>query len=288
LIDSFFIIKKFKPDLLFSTGGFVSVPPVIIAKFLKVKTIIHEQTIDAGLANKIAGKFADKICVTFNESKKYFPQHKTIVTGIPLRKEIFLSTKEYAKKRYDFDYNRPTIFFTGGGLGCHLLNETAIKIIPKLLEKVNIIFQTGNANGGNDHKIMKNLFNELPEKTRKNFIVYNFINDELADILKLTDLAIARSGAGTVCEFIALKIPAIFIPLAIATNNEQYKNAMIMQSLGSAIILEEENLNENTLIDNIESILFTDKLSLMKNNFNNIENIDGREKILELILKDFN
>ncbi|HPO48831.1 MAG TPA: undecaprenyldiphospho-muramoylpentapeptide beta-N-acetylglucosaminyltransferase [Spirochaetota bacterium] len=285
LFDSFFIIKKFSPDLLFSTGGFVSVPPVIAAKLLKKKVIIHEQTIDAGLANKISSKFADKICITFKESLRYFPNNKTVVTGIPLRENIFEGNKDRGLERFGFDKNLPTVFFTGGGLGCHILNRTALKIMPQLLEKTNVIFQTGGSNNGNDFIEMKKIKEELPSDLKKRFVVYDFVNEELGDVFKITDLAVARSGAGTVCELIALKIPAIFIPLSIATNNEQYKNAEIMKNAKAAKIIEENILTESILYETINDILFSDSIKKMKESFKNIEDTNGREKILNLILE---
>jgi len=288
LVDSFFILKKFKPNLLFSTGGFVAVPPVVVANLLGIKTVIHEQTIDAGLANKISSKFADKVCLTFKESEKYFPKNKVIVTGIPLREKIYQSDIDGAKKRFGFDYSRPTVFFTGGGLGCHTLNKISLRVIPLLLEKVNVIYQSGNSNEGEDYRLLEEMASKLSSEKRANFKLFNFVNDEIADIFKITDLAIGRSGAGTVCELAALKIPAIFIPLAIATKNEQYKNAKLLSDIGSAIIIEETNLNENFLIGTIESILFTDKLSIMKNNFEKMKSIDGRDLLLELILNLIN
>jgi UDP-N-acetylglucosamine--N-acetylmuramyl-(pentapeptide) pyrophosphoryl-undecaprenol N-acetylglucosamine transferase len=291
IINGFFqsrkIIKEFNPDLLFSTGGFVSVPPVVGAKFAKVPVIIHEQTIDAGLANKIAGHFAGKICLTFSESKKFFPAKKVVVTGIPLREEIFSGNVDSAKKRFGFDFEKPVLFFYGGGLGCHKLNVVGLQIIEKLLDKCNVIFQTGKSNGSKDFLELKKLCENLPEEKKRRFQVYDFINEEISDIYKIATLVIARSGAGTVCELTSLKIPAIFIPLAIATRNEQYKNASIMKNAGSAVIIEEKDLTAERLNLEIENILFTDGLKKMKENFSKIENPDGKQKILEMMISFF-
>jgi UDP-N-acetylglucosamine--N-acetylmuramyl-(pentapeptide) pyrophosphoryl-undecaprenol N-acetylglucosamine transferase len=284
LIQCFFLIRQFKPDLLFSTGGFVSIPPVIAAKFAGVKVIIHEQTIDAGLANKIAAKFADRICITFTESGKYFPAAKTELTGIPLRKEIFSGTRESAASRFGFDLKLPVLFFYGGGLGCRLLNDTGIEILPSLLEKCNVIFQTGRSDGNRDYLKMKEFHENLPSDKKQRMKLFDFINDEIGDILAVTDLAVARSGAGTVCEFMSLKIPAIFIPLAIATNNEQYRNAMTLKSVGCAVIIEEKELNHDTLLSGIESIISTEKIKEMKMNFSGMTNPDGKNNLLKVIL----
>ncbi|HOJ64742.1 MAG TPA: undecaprenyldiphospho-muramoylpentapeptide beta-N-acetylglucosaminyltransferase [Spirochaetota bacterium] len=286
LFDSLKIFKNAKPDLLFSTGGFVSVPPVIAANLKKIPIIIHEQTVDAGLANKIASRFANFVALTFEESKKYFPQKKVILTGIPLRDEIFEGEKDKAYLKFNLTKELPTIYFTGGGLGCHILNQAAMVIIPDLLDKCNVVFQTGNANDGKDYKELLELKESLSaDKKKGKFILYNFITEDLPDILAVTDLAIARSGAGTVNEFMALKIPAIFIPLAIATKQEQLKNAMIDVKAGGAEIVEEKDLTPIVLLKKIEDILFSKKIKKMKENLSKIKINNGTDNIIGIIEK---
>ena len=280
------IISDFKPDLIFSTGGFVLVPPVVAGRLLGKKIIIHEQTIDAGLANKISGKFADKVALTFKESKSHFPSRKTLLTGIPLRNGIFSGEKKNAQISLKLDNKKPVIYFSGGGLGCHLLNKTAEKIIPELLDKTNIIFQTGNANDGKDYLEMLKFRESLEQEKKERFIIYNFINDEIGDIFAVSDMAVARSGAGTVNELMALGLPAIFIPLAIATNNEQYKNAELMVKTGGAMIIEEKDLSPETLLKKINKVLFTDKLKIMQQKLKKQTGIRGNEKLLNLIISE--
>jgi len=289
IVQSALIINKFSPDIIFSTGGFVSVPVVIAGKIKNIPILIHEQTVDAGLANKIAGRFAQKVAITFPESGKYFQKEKIVLTGIPMRKEIFQGSKESGYKRFGFAPNIPTIFFTGGGLGCHVLNEAAMSIIPDLLKKSNIIYQTGAAMNGQDFRDMKNLRESLPDYLQKRFYLTEFINEEIAEVFALADLAVARSGAGTVNELLTMKIPAIFIPLAIATNNEQLKNALITVNLGGAEVIEEKELNSALLLDKIEDILFTEKITVMKRNLSETKFENGVDKVIgvmENILKN--
>ncbi|MBN2546502.1 MAG: undecaprenyldiphospho-muramoylpentapeptide beta-N-acetylglucosaminyltransferase [Spirochaetes bacterium] len=281
--DSIKIIKNFKPHIIFSTGGFVSVPPVIAGYFKKIPILIHEQTIDAGLANKIAGVFATKIALTFNESKKYFKSKKCIFTGIPLREEIFSGKKENAYKKFGFDKKIPVVYFTGGGLGSHILNLSSFKFLPQLLENANVIFQTGSSFNSKDYLMMLKLRDGLPENKKRRFIVYNFINEDIADIYSIVSLAVGRSGSGTVNEFMALKIPAIYIPLKIATNNEQYKNASVHVKNKSAMIIEEKDLTKDNLFNAISDILFTDKIKTMKKNLNKLNHQSGNKKLLNLI-----
>lgn len=286
VLQSYNIISKFKPDIIFSTGGFVSVPPVIAAKLHGKKIIIHEQTVDAGLANRISSRFANKIALTFEESKKYFAEEKVVVTGIPLRPQLFASDKKKSIKLLGISKDYPTLYFSGGGLGCHLLNKVALEIVENLLEKTNIIFQTGNAKNGKDYLEMLKFRESLDNNKKSRFKIYNFINDEIGDIYSVADLVISRSGAGTVNELIALRKPAIFIPLAIAANNEQWKNAEIMSKIGGAIIIDEENLTETNLTSKINEILFSDQINIMRQNLEKIENFKGNENLVKLVFQE--
>ncbi|MCH5149238.1 MAG: undecaprenyldiphospho-muramoylpentapeptide beta-N-acetylglucosaminyltransferase [Spirochaetales bacterium] len=284
IFDSISIIKHFKPDMIFSTGGFVSVPVVIAGYFTHTPSVIHEQTADAGLANKIAGKFAKKIALTFEESSVYFPASKTVITGIPLRESIFNADKEKAYTLLPVEQSLPTVYVSGGGLGCHLLNETMLKILPELLEKMNIIIQTGNADDGKDYLNLLRFRENLDDELKKHLIVFNFVED-VGNVFAISDLVVARSGAGTVNELIALKLPAVFIPLAIATGNEQFKNASVMEKIGGAQIIEEKNLTPEILQKTINEILTTGKLAEMKKNLLQIKNFYGNKELLKLILQ---
>lgn len=285
IFDSLVIIKRFKPDLIFSTGGFVSVPVVAAGHFTHTPSIIHEQTIDAGLANKIAGKFAKKIALTFEESSKYFPASKTEVTGIPLRESLFNIDKEKAYSLFPaIERDLPVVYVSGGGLGCHLLNETMHQILPDLLKKMNIIIQTGNANEGKDYLNLLRFRENIDEELKNRLVVFNFIED-VGNVFAISDLVVARSGAGTVNELIALKLPAIFVPLAIATGNEQFKNASIMKKIGGAEIIEEKDLTPEFLKEKIGEFFIDNKLIDMKNNLEKLQNFCGNEKLLKLITR---
>lgn len=290
IIQSFFIVQSFKPEVIFSTGGFVSVPVVLGAKILRLKIIIHEQTIHAGLANRINARFADKIALTFQESLQYFPKAKSTVTGIPIRKEVLTGTNNKFIKEYSFNEKLPVLYFTGGGLGCHLLNTTFIEIAGNLLENYNIIFQTGNADDGNDYERMLKLRNSLSDIYKGRFALYKFITDDIGNVYHTADIAIARSGAGTVNELIATATPAIFIPLQIAAGNEQMKNAMVMKNIETAEIIEENELTTGILKNTILKMTNHKELTIMKKKLDNIRNrFVGNEKIIEIIsyyLKD--
>ncbi|MEE1290392.1 MAG: glycosyltransferase, partial [Spirochaetota bacterium] len=178
----------------------------------------------------------------------------------------------------------PVTYVSGGGLGCHLLNETMQKILPTLLEKMNVIIQTGNANDGKDYLNLLRFRESLDEKLKNRLVVFNFIED-VGNVFAISDLVVARSGAGTVNELIALKLPAVFVPLAIATGNEQFKNASIMKKIGGAEIIEEKDLTPETLLQTVNELFDGGKLSEMKSNLQKLKNFCGNEKLLKLILK---
>ncbi|MDH4128555.1 MAG: undecaprenyldiphospho-muramoylpentapeptide beta-N-acetylglucosaminyltransferase [Spirochaetota bacterium] len=280
------ILKQFKPQIVFSTGGFVSVPVVIASRMLKIPIVIHEQTVSVGLANKISSKFAQVIAISFLSSQKYFPQSKTIHTGQPIRKELFYGSKENCYKKFNLSKNLPIIYVTGGSQGSHKINQLFKELIPDLIHKANIIHQCGKTQGHNDFNELIHFKNSLPKDIQNQYIVKDFIHeDELKDILAGSSLLIGRAGAGTVNEAIALKIPSIFIPLAIATKNEQYENAKIMQSIGGADIVDESNITVELLKEKITSILFDpEKLNEMYNNLNAVSIDNATDKILNIII----
>lgn len=288
--DAFFVLRKFKPDAVFSTGGFVSVPVVISAKLLSIPAIIHEQTSHVGLANKIASYFAKKVCCTFENSKKYFPPNKVIQTGQPIRKELFTGTKEEAYKLFDLDSNLPLIYITGGSQGSHKINKAIQEILKDLLQHSNIIHQCGKTQGHSDSKDLEEYKKTLSDELNQRYIVKDFIfADELKHILNASSLLVGRAGAGTVSEALALRLPSIFIPLAIAQRNEQYHNAKNLADLGGAEIILEADLNSETLKSSIIKII-TDKeeLSKMKQSMESSSIQNASDLIIELILNEIN
>jgi len=285
IMQSFFIIKSFNPDIIVSTGGFVSIPPVISGKFLKAPILIHEQTINAGLANIIAAKFADIVALTFPDSKKYFNNKKTAVTGLPMREDVLSGNRKSAFKNLGINPELPVVYFTGGGLGCHLLNTTALVIIEELLSICNIIYQSGENKEFNDYARLSELKKNLPEKLKKRFLVFDFIKDELKDIYAAADLAVSRSGAGTVCELASMHIPAIYIPLAIATKNEQYKNARSIEEKGGAVIIEENKLSPILLKKTVTNLISSKQNKTMKKNLSKAKIINGTNNIIKLIFE---
>ncbi|PIP90453.1 MAG: UDP-N-acetylglucosamine--N-acetylmuramyl-(pentapeptide) pyrophosphoryl-undecaprenol N-acetylglucosamine transferase [Bdellovibrionales bacterium CG12_big_fil_rev_8_21_14_0_65_38_15] len=224
-----------KQTLVFSTGGFVSVPVVVAARFLGFKVFIHEQTSRVGLANKIAGKFATKVFVSFEASKKFFKADKVDLSGYPVRDECFdsvIRSKMISKINLE-DIKKPILFVTGGGNGSLLLNEAVLKEMKELKEKYFIFHQVG-----------AQFVKDFEKHNDENYQSFGFLTDGMIDLYKSADLIISRAGAGTVCELIALGKASVFVPLKIAQFNEQWHNACeARDKLGSLLFTEDEFKN---------------------------------------------
>ena len=245
IIQSLYFVDKFKPDLIFSKGGFVSVPPVIAGWFLRVPIITHESDIVPGLANRIISRFSKKSLVSFYHSKKYFSEKKVILTGSPVREEILQGDKNRARKIFNLNENIPTILIFGGSQGARKINKVILKSLPLILETFQVIHSCGNKN-------YEKLKIEVEEKNLKNisrYKIYPFLSSELKDAFALSDLVISRAGANSLFEIIALEKPSIIIPLSNSANNHQVENANFFQKRGMLINLNEKELNEKILTE---------------------------------------
>jgi UDP-N-acetylglucosamine--N-acetylmuramyl-(pentapeptide) pyrophosphoryl-undecaprenol N-acetylglucosamine transferase len=253
-IDSYKILKDFKPDIVLSTGGFVSVPVCLTAKMLGSKIYLHEQTAVVGLSNKIVSKYCEKIFVAFPSSKKYFPKEKTIHTGNLIRPEIFYKsgkgkTTESLKKMFILQEDLPIVYISGGSLGSHILNRTVKEALPSLLQDFQIILQTGDNKEFRDYELLVKEKKKLSPNLQDRFLPIKYIgNKEIGFVLNNIDFFVGRSGANTVYEMGVLQIPSIFIPIPWVTHNEQEENAKILERLGLAKILNEGELTPENLV----------------------------------------
>ncbi len=233
---------KRKNTLVFSTGGFVSVPVVLAARVLGFKVFIHEQTARVGLANKIASKLAHKVFISFESSRKFFPAHKVIYSGYPLRDECFDSALKHSMVN-GVDLNqlkKPLLFITGGGNGSALLNDAVKKQIVALKQRYFIIHQVGSQ-----------FVQEYSKFNDENYLAVDFIGAGMIDLYKKSELIVSRAGAGTVCELMALGKPSIFVPLKIAQHNEQWHNAKEAQAKIGSLVISEDDF-KNTELNQIE------------------------------------
>ncbi len=237
------LIKQLKPDVIFSKGGFVSVPVVLAAKRCKVPAIIHESDMTPGLANKLAFPSATKICCNFPETLKYLPEGKAVLTGSPIRQELLSGNKIAAMDLCGFSADKPVILVIGGSLGSVVLNNAVRQALPELLKDFQIIHLCGKG------KLDPSL-NEF-----KGYAQFEYIKNELKDIFALSDIVISRAGANAICELVALRKPNLLIPLsATASRGDQLLNAQSFERQGFSMVMEEEALTKDSLLDAIRSL----------------------------------
>ena len=238
------LMKKIKPDVVFSKGGFVSVPVVLAAKHCHIPAIIHESDITPGLANKIAIKGAKKACCNFPETMKYLPADKAVLTGSPIRRELFSGNAENAIRLCNFkDHSKPVLLIIGGSLGSKIVNEAVRKVLPELLEKFYVIHLCGKGN----------LDNSLSGTI--GYAQFEYASSELTDMFALADMAISRAGANSICELLALHKPNILIPLsAAASRGDQVLNANSFKKQGFSYVLEEEHLTAESLLKAVQEV----------------------------------
>ncbi len=236
------LIKELKPAIVFSKGGFVSVPVVWAAKKNHVPVIIHESDMTPGLANKLCFSSAVKICCNFPETVDVLPKNKAVLTGSPIRAELMLGDAAKAEKICNFeDPDKPVIMVVGGSLGAASVNEKIRKILPRLTEKFNVLHLCG-----------KGKLNEALVGT-KGYFQLEYAKDEMKDLFALSEIVVSRAGANAICEFLALHKPNLLIPLpASASRGDQLLNAESFRKQGFSLVLDEDkDLTEDSLYETI-------------------------------------
>ncbi|SDB01798.1 undecaprenyldiphospho-muramoylpentapeptide beta-N-acetylglucosaminyltransferase [Eubacterium oxidoreducens] len=237
------LIKQIQPNIIFSKGGFVSLPVIYAAKHLHVPSIIHESDLTPGLANKLAIPSATKVCCNFPETLSHLPEDKAVLTGSPIRQELLQGSKEKAIDLCGFTKNAPTILIIGGSLGSVKINEAVREILPELIKQFNIIHLCGKGN----------LEDSL--SGTNGYAQFEYANQELRDLFALADIVISRAGANAICELLALHKPNLLIPLsAAASRGDQILNAASFEKQGFSLVLKEEDLSADTLLSHVKKL----------------------------------
>lgn len=236
------LMKEKQPDVIFSKGGFVSVPVVVAAHFAKIPTIIHESDMTPGLANKIAMRFATKVCHTFPETEEHIGA-KAVYTGSPIRAELFTGDKNKALSLCGFDSTKPVLLVMGGSLGAQSVNDAIRIALPELLDKYQIAHLCGK---GKYDKSLDGV---------EGYAQFEYINDEMKDFFAMADIIVSRAGSNSICEIAALKKPNILIPLsARASRGDQLLNATSFYKRGFSEVLDEDVLNTALLVMTINKV----------------------------------
>ena len=237
------LLKHLKPDVVFSKGGFVSVPVVMAAGRQHIPAIIHESDMTPGLANKLAIPFATKVCCNFPETMNYLPEGKAVRTGSPIRQELFSGNKDAGLSFCGFTSDKPVLLIMGGSIGSRFINNAVWDSLDTLLEKFQIVHLVGK---GNINKDMEG---------KAGYQQYEFISEQLNDIFAMTDIMISRAGANSISEILALKIPNILIPLsAKASRGDQILNAESYEKQGFSTVLQEETLTSELLLSSVNNV----------------------------------
>ena len=273
IFDSYRILRKERPDFVFSKGGFVSVPVCIAAKLLKIPTALHESDLTPGLANKINIRFCNHIFTTFEDTLKYLPKEKASLIGAIVRDDIYKGKKEQGYQFLGFDSSKPTILVMGGSLGAKVLNDYIFNNISQLTEKYQVV-----------HLVGKGLVNK--ELNTPGYRQFEFLSEQLFDIFSITDFTISRAGSNSIYEYLALNIPSILVPLGInQSRGDQIENAKFFEKNNFSKVVAEEELSNFTVSDLDE---FYNNLAFYKESMTNYKKekavINSVETFYEKIL----
>lgn len=263
-------LKSYQPDVVFSKGGFVSVPVVRAAASLHIPCIIHESDMTPGLANKLCAPIATKVCCNFPETVNLLPADKAVLTGSPIRAELSRGEKIAGLNMCGFTANKPVIMVIGGSLGAAGVNKAVRDALPKLLEDFQVVHLCGKG------KIDNLLLN------KEGYKQFEYVKNELCDLFAMADVVISRAGANSICELLALKKPNILIPLpAASSRGDQILNAKSFESQGFSIVLSEDDLTTDLLVDKVHELYFTRQGYI--DAMNNSGQLDSIKKIIQLI-----
>jgi len=268
--QSVHIISKLKPNVIFSKGGFVSVPIVIGGWLNRVPVVIHESDITPGLANKIAIPFARKVCTTFPETVDHFRTGKGVHTGTPIREDLLHGNRELGLKQCGFIPEKPVIMMMGGSLGSVAINKVLRNIIKKLTGKFQVVHICGK--GNIDHA-----YDNIP-----GYKQFEYISQELPHIMAAADMIISRAGANSIYEFLALKKPNLLVPLPLsASRGDQILNARSFEQQGFSKVLLQEDLTEDSLYMAIWEVY--DNRQRYIDAMSTENHTDGVERIIDVI-----
>ncbi|HDB1918695.1 TPA: undecaprenyldiphospho-muramoylpentapeptide beta-N-acetylglucosaminyltransferase [Staphylococcus aureus] len=272
ILDARKVLKKEKPDLLFSKGGFVSVPVVIAAKSLNIPTLIHESDLTPGLANKIALKFAKKIYTTFEETPNYLPKEKADFIGATIREDLKNGNAHNGYQLTGFNENKKVLLVMGGSLGSKKLNSIIRENLDALLQQYQVIHLTGK--GLKDAQVKKS-----------GYIQYEFVKEDLTDLLAITDTVISRAGSNAIYEFLTLRIPMLLVPLGLdQSRGDQIDNANHFADKGYAKAIDEEQLTAQILLQELNEM--EQERTRIINNMKSYEQSYTKEALFDKMIKD--
>ncbi|MCI2131794.1 MAG: undecaprenyldiphospho-muramoylpentapeptide beta-N-acetylglucosaminyltransferase [Eubacterium sp.] len=234
------ILKKIRPDIIFSKGGFVAVPVALAASNLKIPLLIHESDMTPGLANRICIPYAVKVCCNFPETRDSLPEGKAFVTGTPIRQELLHGDADAGREFCGFNREKPVLMVIGGSQGSVFVNTKIREALPELLKNWQVVHLCGKGN-------LDDSLDHTP-----GYRQYEYIKEQLPDLFAMADVVVSRAGANAICEISALAKPNLLIPLGTnASRGDQILNARSFEKQGYSMVLEEENLTEESLLEGV-------------------------------------
>ncbi|WP_337019659.1 undecaprenyldiphospho-muramoylpentapeptide beta-N-acetylglucosaminyltransferase [Oceanobacillus massiliensis] len=268
-MQAYRIIGKRKPSVIFSKGGFVSVPVVAAAKLRGVPSVIHESDFTPGLANKLSIPFTKKVLATFPETMQYLPEKKAEYVGAVVRDELFKGSREKGLEFAGLTGQLPVLLIMGGSGGSHKINQTVRESLPELLKSFQIIHICG--------------LDKIDDSIDENgYVQFEYINDELKDIFAASDYILSRAGSNAIFEFLALGIPMLLVPLSKgASRGDQIINAKSFLEKGYAKVLEEEELTEQTLQHHLSKLI--ESGPMMVKEMQEYKSEKSRDRVIEII-----
>jgi UDP-N-acetylglucosamine--N-acetylmuramyl-(pentapeptide) pyrophosphoryl-undecaprenol N-acetylglucosamine transferase len=252
------VMDGFRPQAVLATGGYVCAPAILAARLRKLPSLMYLPDLTPGMAIRFLGRYSTVVAVSFEESATSFAQGKAVVTGYPVRKELFEGDKISSRRRLGLDEKRKTLLVLGGSQGAHSINLAVGAILKDLLNICQVVHISGEA----DAPMLRSQRSELPRDLANNYSVYPYLHEEMIDALVAADLAVARAGAATTGEFPALGLPSILIPYPYA-GRHQDQNAEYMVEHAAAVRLADADLAAGTLRNTLVGLL-TDEARLMR------------------------
>ncbi|HEY8448798.1 MAG TPA: undecaprenyldiphospho-muramoylpentapeptide beta-N-acetylglucosaminyltransferase [Thermomicrobiales bacterium] len=281
------ILRQFRPDVIFSTGGFVSVPTVLAGSRM-APILTHEQTAILGLATRINLRAADVLAVTFPDSVRLARgfSGRTEVTGNPVRPSLLAGDAGRGFSRFGFDPGLPLVYVTGGARGASPINQRVAAILPELLKQCQVLHQTGPTSANDDARRMRELRTSLPDSLQSRYHIVEMVRDELADVYAAASLVLGRAGAGTVAELALLGKPAVLIPLPGSGGGEQQANAAALASAGGAIVISQEDASPERLLREITALVTDqERLATMSAGARTLARPDATRRLADLLLE---
>ncbi len=257
LLQAFWGLFWFMPDVVFAKGGFACVPVVIVARIFMIPVVIHESDAAAGIANRFLGSIATKVCITFDRAKIHFPPGKTVKTGNPINEKAVGGNKKKALNFLELEKaDKPVLLVLGGSQGAKTINDVIVDMLPRLLQRFIIIHQVGKKN---IEEVLYRIKEKAIEPKKSGYFPMDFVGKEMGDLYALADAVITRAGSTSIAEVAANGKSAILVPISDSANDHQRINAYEVAKAGAAEVLEENNFTENMILGNLDQI-FNDEI----------------------------